>query len=102
MTQIQRTKMPTNRPSAMSGFLKRAARILAVPLALVCSSFSLWASDAPLVADTYISFTSPTAAFGAMPFLHVSATDSALVQFDLSAYPPNTTVNKAYLRLYVN
>jgi Bacterial Ig domain len=62
----------------------------------------LWAANAPLIADTYISSTGTAGAFGAMPFLHVSSADSTLVQFDLSAYASGTTVSQAWLRLYVD
>jgi hypothetical protein len=86
----------------MTSFLTRMKRILAFVALMVVMSYPAWAADATLVADTYVSSTASSASFGALPFLHVSSTDSALIQFDLSAYPPGTTVTRAYLRLYVN
>jgi len=63
---------------------------------------SLWAVDAPPVADTYISSAAPTTNFGAATNLVVSAGNVGLVQFDLSAVPLSSSVAKAYLRVYVN
>src|SRR5580693_1223571 len=76
-----------------------------LPVMLLSLAPTAWAADAPLTGDTFISSTSPTANYGRMAFMNVSATNSALVQFDLSNLPAGllaSQVSKAYLRVYVN
>lgn len=62
----------------------------------------LWAADAPVVADTYISAGSPSANFGSAVNLSIGPGNSGLVQFDLSSFPTGTTISVAYLRIFVN
>jgi len=63
---------------------------------------SAWAQTARLTGDTYVSSTSIGANFGGASFMNASATNSALLQFDVSTFGTSTTIGKAYLRLYVN
>src|SRR6476469_932669 len=71
----------------------------------VClAPLSAWSADAILTGDTYVSSSSPSSAYGTLPFLNVGNGSSALVQFDLSSLPSGTTsasVTKANLILYV-
>lgn len=68
----------------------------------------MWAVDAPLTADTYVSTANPTTNFGARGNIVVSngaSGDRALLQFDLGGLPPGTTADEiasASLRIYVN
>jgi hypothetical protein len=62
----------------------------------------LWAVDAPLVGDTYVSSGAPAGNFGTAANIVIAPGNAGLVQFDLSAIPPSSTVAKAYLRVYVN
>jgi hypothetical protein len=77
------------------------------PLVLsgVClAPLSAWSADAILTGDTYVSSSSPSSAYGTLPFLNVGNGSSALVQFDLSPLPAGTTsanITKANLILYV-
>ncbi len=70
-----------------------------------------WATDAPLVADTYVSTANPSLNFGNLPTLTVGGGSTALIQFDLSTLPipPNaqpfqvwTNITKATLQVFVN
>ncbi len=65
-----------------------------------------WATDAPLVGDTYVSSANPSLNFGNAPSLSVGGTNTALLQFDLSALPTNAgltaSVVTATLRVFVN
>ena len=63
---------------------------------------ALWAVDAPLIGDTYISSASPASNFGTAASIVIAPGNAGLVQFDVSAIPINSTITKAYLRLYVN
>jgi hypothetical protein len=61
-------------------------RALPVLLAAVTLP-SLWATDAPIAADTYISAGSPSVNFGTAINLSVAPGNSGLVLFDLSLFP---------------
>lgn len=84
----------------MKAKLARSFGFLVVTAPLLLPS--LWAVDAPPVADTYISSAAPATNFGVATNLVVSPGNSGLVQFDLSAVPLSSTVAKAYLRVYVD
>src|SRR5258708_3282100 len=63
----------------------------------------LQAADPPLVGDVYVSSGSPGTNFNTgVPAqkLVIATGNTALVQFDLPAYPPNSLVNVPYLRLF--
>ena len=75
----------------------------ALPVLLAASTLpSLWATDAPIAADTYISSGSPAANFGTAVNLSIAPGNSGLVLFDLSPFPFGTTVPVAYLRIFAN
>lgn len=61
---------------------------------------ALWAVDAPLVGDTYV--TSGATNFGSAANLIIATGNAGLVQFDLTAIPASSTIARAYLRVYVN
>lgn len=66
---------------------------------------ALYASDAPLIADTYISGANPGLNFGTLTTLNVGNTTNnniALVKFDLSVLPPGVGISSAILRVFVN
>jgi len=63
---------------------------------------ALWAVDAPLVGDTYVSSAASATNYGAATSIVIAPGNAGLVQFDLSAIPVSSTVAKAYLRVYVN
>ena len=63
---------------------------------------ALWASDVPTLGDTYVSSGAAGSNFGTAASLSIAPGNSALVQFDLSAYPPSTTASVAFLRVFVN
>ena len=63
---------------------------------------ALCAADAPLVGDAYVSSASAATNFGAATSLIIAPGNAGLVQFDLTAIPPSSTIAKAYLRVYVN
>jgi hypothetical protein len=85
----------------MTQSLVRAAQVLLVAGTLGVPA--LWAVDAPLVGDTYISATSPATNFGAAATVNISSASTGLVQFDLTAIPsPSSAVAQAYLRVFVN
>lgn len=62
----------------------------------------LWAVDAPLVGDTYVSAAAPGNNYGAATNMIVAPGNAGLVQFDLTAIPASSTIAKAYLCVYVN
>jgi hypothetical protein len=73
------------------------------PVLLVAGMLpSVWAASLPAVADTYVSSSSPGANFGTAVNLSVAPGNAGLVQFDLSAIPPGTTISAAYLRIFVS
>ncbi len=63
---------------------------------------ALWAVDAPLTSDTYISTAATGSNFGVATNMIVLSGNSGLVQFDLSSVPPSSTVTAAYLVVYAN
>ncbi len=63
---------------------------------------ALWAVDAPLVGDTYISSATLAGNFGTLANVVIAPGNAGLVQFDLSAIPASSTIAKAYLRVYAN
>jgi hypothetical protein len=63
---------------------------------------ALWAVDAPLVGDTYVSSATPAANYGTLANIVIAPGNAGLVQFDLSAIPISSTIAKAYLRVYAN
>ena len=79
--------------------------IVCVAAALLVPMIALGA-NATVAADTYISQTSPANNFGALGTLNVSAANSALIQFDLTALQSlglaNAEIQKAYLNVFVN
>lgn len=54
------------------------------------------------VADTYLKPNALTKNFGAKPALRVSASDEALIRFELASIPSNATIMRATLRLFAN
>ena len=63
---------------------------------------ALWAVDAPLVGDTYVSSAASATNYGVATNIVIAPGNAGLVQFDLSAIPVSSTIAKAYLRVYVN
>src|SRR5258708_5893036 len=77
-----------------------AARILLLAGSLVSL---LQAADPAVVGDVYVSSGSPGTNFNTgVPAqkLVIATGNTALVQFDLSAYPTNSVVSAAYLRIF--
>ena len=70
---------------------------------LVAASLSplLRAAEAPLVADTYITASSPGGNFGTATTMNIAPGNAGLVRFDLSGFT-GTTVTSAYLQLFVD
>jgi hypothetical protein len=62
----------------------------------------LWAVDAPLVGDTYVSAAAPGNNYGPATNIVIAPGNAGLVQFDLTAIPASSTIAKAYLCVYVN
>ena len=79
--------------------LTRLGVLLATGSAFVTG---LRAVDAPLAGDTYVSSAAPGANYGSASNIVVAPGNAGLVQFDLSAIPPSSTIAKAYLCVYVN
>ena len=85
----------------MTQSLVRAAQVLLVAGTL--GAPALWAVDAPLVGDTYITSASPAANFGTAATVNISSASTGLVQFDLTTIPsPSGAIGQAYLRVFVN
>ncbi|MBZ5677901.1 MAG: DNRLRE domain-containing protein [Acidobacteriia bacterium] len=75
----------------------------ALPVLVVGATVpALLAIDAPVSGDTYLSASSPASNFGAAASVNIAPGTSGLVQFDVSSFPPGTTVSVAYLRIFVN
>lgn len=75
----------------------------ALPVLLAAGTIpSLLATNAPVIADTYVSASSPGANFGTATSISIAPGNSGLVQFDLSSFPVGTTISVAYLRIFVN
>ena len=55
-----------------------------------------------VVADTYVRQSALDQNFGAKPMLRVSASDEALLRFDLAALPRSATITRATLQLFAN
>ena len=60
------------------------------------------AAQAPPSADTFVSSARPNFNYGVSPILVVQPGTTSFIQFDLSALPLGSEVNKATLRLYVD
>jgi hypothetical protein len=71
---------------------------------LCCLFFSPVAvfAQAPPTYDTFSYSLQPGKNFGGYPILLVQKDATAYLQFNLSAFPANASVNKAMLRLYVD
>src|SRR5208283_3687036 len=81
--------------------MKRAYALRAV-LILLCSLSAL-AQSAPPNADTDTSHTAPTTNYGgAVSLVLQPGSNHAYIRFDLSTLPPNASINKATLLLFVN
>jgi len=93
MRHVGRTKMKTKS-------LTRSLGVLLVAGSLFLPA--LWAVDAPLVGDAYVSSAAPASNFGSATSLLIAPGNAGLVQFDLTAIPASATIAKAYLRVYVN
>ena len=59
-------------------------------------------AQAPPSADAYVTALRPATNFGNSILLPVQAGTTSYVRFNLGAFPPNTGIAKATLRLYVN
>jgi hypothetical protein len=70
-------------------------------LLLLALLSSIGVAQAPPSADTFVSSATPKTNYGPSPFLIVQTGTTAYIQFNLSALPAGTSVNKATLRLYV-
>lgn len=77
-------------------------RLIEILASVLWLAASVWAQQAPPVADTYVSSSSAASNYGTAASITVSAPKTAYLKFDLSGVPAGTTVNKATLRLYVN
>ena len=77
--------------------LKRAACLL-----LIGAALPIWAAEAPLTADTYVSSAGPSANFGLMENVLVGSGNVGLLAFDVSGFSAGTTVTNAWLHLFVN
>jgi hypothetical protein len=79
--------------AAKAAYLFLYATALSVPLS---------AQQAPPSADTFTLSATPRTNYGQSPLLAVTSGASTFIQFNLSELPPNATVSKATLRLYVD
>lgn len=79
---------------------KSLTRCLGVLLAVGLQP--LWAADAPLVGDAYVSTAQPAVNFGSAANVIAGTGKTGLVQFDLSSIPASAAIAQAYLRIYVD
>ena len=61
-----------------------------------------WAADMGAIADTYVDSTSPAVNFGNGNGVRVSATQTGLLQFDLSGISSSSTISRATLVTFVS
>ncbi len=74
-------------------------------LAFLLLPAAAWATDAPLVADTYVSVANPSLNFGNLPTMTIGGSNVGLLEFDLSTLPSgiaSTSVVKATLQVFVD
>ena len=77
-------------------------------VAVAIGLLSCWLSVAtvfaqsPPVADTYVAASQPDQNFGHAPSMAIGGQSNAYLRFNLGNIPPNSTVTKATLRLYVD
>ena len=74
---------------------------LALFFCILLAPLGIWA-QAPSAADTFVASSTPTTNYGTQPILAVQNGVTSFVQFNLSAIPQGSTVNKATIRLYVD
>ncbi len=79
-----------------------AAKAAHMLLYATAMSVPVSAQQAPPSADTFTLNTAPKTNYGQSPLLAVTSGASTFIQFNLSELPPNATVSKATLRLYVD
>jgi trimeric autotransporter adhesin len=79
-----------------------AAKAAHMLLYATAMSVPVSAQQAPPSADTFTLNTTPKTNYGQSPLLAVTSGASTFIQFNLSELPPNATVSKATLRLYVD
>src|SRR5258708_18978280 len=83
--------------------MKKSASLALLLAAAGCSQ--LWADDAVLTADAFVSTDAPSSNFGALPTLRVGGGNTAFMKFDLSTLPPGATsasIASAQLIVFVN
>src|SRR5260370_14329945 len=83
--------------------MKKSGSLALLLAAAGCSQ--LWAADAVLTADAFVSTDAPSSNFGALPTLRVGGGSTTFMKFDLSTLPPGTTsasIASAQLIVYVN
>jgi hypothetical protein len=100
MDQVGAVTMRTRRTNMTTKSITRFMPLLLVAGALPVAP--LWAADATLVGDAYVSATAPGNNFGNATTMNITSNNSGLVQFDLTAYATSTTVNQVYLQVYVD
>src|SRR5260370_23188045 len=83
--------------------MKKSGSLALLLAAAGCSQ--LWAADAVLTADAFVSTDAPSSNFGALPTLRVGGGNTAFMKFDLSTLPPGATsasIASAQLIVFVN
>jgi trimeric autotransporter adhesin len=79
-----------------------AAKAAHMLLYATAMSVPMSAQQAPPSADTFALSATPKTNYGSSPLLALTNGATAFIQFNLSELPPNATVSKATLRLYVD
>src|SRR5205807_9308524 len=87
------------RTKMKSSSVTRSMRVLLVGGLLALPA--MYATDAAVSGDTYVSSAAPTTNFGSATSMVLAPGNAGLVQFDLSSVPA-AALTKAYLRIYVN